>query len=352
MKLLRIVQALLGFSSALAISAQAGGLAIDLKVNKQTVAHINLAIEGDFAVAAVAGETERFNLKEMSWLNGITGQWITLAQCKEWAAQSKAESLKGVESAPAQMRPFLLWTLDPSFMVTKSHGTLRLTSGHVDYVIEGEASKADVDGYFRYAVLNAYKKAMTEKKVPPYSELKAIDEMKALRHIPRTILVTIPGMPGSPPFDIEIAEKKSSSQPGSPASASQPIRSATNRTASARAQKETEQVAAIKSMHAALAAGKYSEFYRDWCHPHWQQQISVEMFAESMRLGRAKTITRLYADVIRAIDAQAGPEVLIACAQDQADQYEFILVSQRWSGALWHLELQLHEGKWKLMDTD
>jgi hypothetical protein len=106
------------------------------------------------------------------------------------------------------VRPFLSWSLEPTFKAERLGSTLRLTSGEVDYVVEGEASKTEVDQYFRYAVLNAYKKAMTERKLPPFSELKAIEEMKKLGRIPRRISVTIPGVPGSPVIDLEIREVK------------------------------------------------------------------------------------------------------------------------------------------------
>src|SRR5262245_19521674 len=169
--------------------ANGSDLTINFKSSKETVAEINLKIKSDLATETVAGATEQFNLKDMSWLDERTGQWITLAQCKDWADQSKAKTRKGVDSVPARVRAFVLWSLEPTFKVDKSNNTLRLTSGQVDYVIEGEASKTDIDRYFRYAVLNAYKKAMTEKKLPPFAELKAIEEMKILGRIPRRISV-------------------------------------------------------------------------------------------------------------------------------------------------------------------
>jgi hypothetical protein len=49
---------------------------------------------------------------------------------------------------------------------------------------------------------------MTQKTVPAFSELKAIEEMKKLGCIPRKISVTMPGLPGSPVFDVEIKETK------------------------------------------------------------------------------------------------------------------------------------------------
>ena len=107
-----------------------------------------------------------------------------------------------------------------------------------------------------------------------------------------------------------------------------------------------------------LKAGKYEEFYRDWCHPHLQEQLGSKEFVESMKSDWGKAVVRLYADVIRAIDTKAGLDTLYAGAQKQKDQYEFILVAARKqqatgrSNTQWHLEIQLHEGKWKLMDTD
>lgn len=126
----------------------------------------------------------------------------------------------------------------------------------------------------------------------------------------------------------------------------------------AAAEKESPQVTAVRSMHSMLAVGKYEEFYRDWCHPHLQQQLSSKEFVEWMKSDKGKADVQLFADVVRAIDTKAGPDVLIAQAQKENDQYEFILVATSKqklagrSGAQWHLEIQLHEGKWKLMDTD
>jgi hypothetical protein len=58
------------------------------------------------------------------------------------------------------------------------------------------------------AFLSAYKKAMTERELPPFSELKAITEMSNLGHVPRRMTVTIPGIPQAPKFEMEIAETK------------------------------------------------------------------------------------------------------------------------------------------------
>lgn len=195
------------FSACLA-SASASELKINFKIEGLAPVEIVLTIKDDMATVKVEDETEQFNLKELSWLDPKSGKWTTLDQCKEWAEQAKAKALKSADTAPANIRPFLLWSFDPKFKVEKANDTLRLTSGQVDYVIEGQASKAGAEKYFRYAILNAYKKAMTERKLPPFSELAAITEMKNLGHIPRKITVTMPGIPRAPKFEAEITETK------------------------------------------------------------------------------------------------------------------------------------------------
>ena len=217
MKSIPIILTLLMLLSVCTFGANSDVLMIELKANKQMMADMRLKIEGDLATVTSAGKIERFNLKQMSWLDERTNRWISLAQCKEWAEQSKASTLKNTNSIPAEVRSFLLWSLDPTFKVQKSKETLRLISGRVDYVISGAASTMNVDQYYRYAVLNAYKKAMIEKQLPPFAELKAIDQMKTLGCIPRRISITIPGVPGSPVFDMEIVARRSKVSKGAPA---------------------------------------------------------------------------------------------------------------------------------------
>jgi hypothetical protein len=182
-------------------------LTIDVKADGQLVASVSLAVDASLAVATVEGERELFNIREMSWLEPSTGEWVPLARCKKSVEESKAQSLVNAVSAPDKMRAFLLWSLNPSFEVQESNGILRLTSGQMDYVIEGVASKKNAGRYFDYAVLNAYKKAMEEEGMPPFAELQALAEMSKLGYIPSKITVSIPGVPDAPGFVMEISEK-------------------------------------------------------------------------------------------------------------------------------------------------
>ena len=123
-------------------------------------------------------------------------------------------------------------------------------------------------------------------------------------------------------------------------------------------QQDAPQAAAVRAMHAVLTKGDYAAFYRDWCHPHLTGRLTAEEFTEGMRSDKGTELIRLCAEVLKAVDENAGREVLIARPQEEEGQYELILMSLKGtdraerSDRQWHLELQLHDGKWKLMDTD
>jgi hypothetical protein len=122
--------------------------------------------------------------------------------------------------------------------------------------------------------------------------------------------------------------------------------------------KETVQISAARTINGLLVAGKFEEVYRDWCHPHLQEQVDKEGFVESMNEDFGKSVIKVFADVAKAIDEKAGADVLVAQPQEDEDEYEFILVMVRKNnpfgkkGSPWHIELKLHDGKWKLMDID
>jgi hypothetical protein len=104
-------------------------------------------------------------------------------------------------------RPFVRWSLVPTFKVESADSTLILTSGQVDYKIIGKTTDSDHTGFFRYARLNAYKKAMTEKKLPPFAELKVLEELETRKMLPKSMEVRIPGVPGAPTINLVYNEK-------------------------------------------------------------------------------------------------------------------------------------------------
>ncbi|MEM7315858.1 MAG: hypothetical protein AAF497_22210, partial [Planctomycetota bacterium] len=60
----------------------------------------------------------------------------------------------------------------------------------------------------RYARLNAYKKAMTERRLPPFAELKVLKELERRKLMPKSMEVRLPGVPGAPEFKMVFSEKR------------------------------------------------------------------------------------------------------------------------------------------------
>jgi len=176
--------------------------------NEQELGVVALTVDADVAIANAGSVSERFDLKNQRWQQDETKQWVTMAECKEWQKNSEEKTRRSQVSVPAEMRSFIAWTLNPIFKVEEDNQTLRLTSGHVDYVIVADKAEADVTSYFRYARLNAYKKVMTgASKFPIYPELKVLDELERRKLLPASMEIRIPAVKGAPRLRIEIIRK-------------------------------------------------------------------------------------------------------------------------------------------------
>lgn len=182
--------------------------AIDLESNGKKIAVIKLSIDSNEATAKVDDVTERFDLKNQRWQHAESKQWVSLAQCEAWAKQSKEKSANSAASIPENFRPFVEWSLSPKFNVEATDSAITLTSGQVDYAITVTKTGADLTNYYRYARLNAYKKAMTERKLPPFAELKVLEELERRKLMPTSMEVRIPGVPGAPEFKMTFTEKR------------------------------------------------------------------------------------------------------------------------------------------------
>jgi hypothetical protein len=187
-----------------ATADQAQKYRIAIQSNGKEIGVIDLLIQGDAATSTVADVTERFDLRNQRWQHDGSKEWVTLSECESWAIQSKDKSQTSSASVPEQIRPFVEWSLDPTFDVVSTNGILTLTSGQVDYKIAVERYDRDLANYYRYARLNAYKKAMTARKLPPFAELLVLDELERRNVMPKTMQVQIPGVPGSPVIEIFI----------------------------------------------------------------------------------------------------------------------------------------------------
>jgi len=204
--LLSLMAIVFGF----AVQARGEEYTITLEANSEKIAEVALSIDGEQAVAKVDGITELFDLKNMRWQDEDTKRWVTLAQCEKWAKESKEESLSSTAQVPENVRAFGEWTLDPKFEIAATDDTLTLTSGKVDYQIAVEKTDRDLTNFFRYARLNAYKKAMTQRKLPPFAELLVNEELERRKLMPRSMEIAIPAVPGAPSLRMVVTDDEKS----------------------------------------------------------------------------------------------------------------------------------------------
>jgi len=190
-------------------SASAAEYVVTIKADGKSLGESTMKLQVDKATITTGGDVEEFDLKEMRWKDD-KGSWVTLADGKLFAEKSKEQSAASAATAPENLRPFVTWLFDPKFTKEVTGDDVRLTSGQVDYALEGkiETSPAELDSFIRYMTLNAYRKAMTEKKFPPFPELRSIEAMKESGHIPSKTTIKIVAIPGAPSFEIGLTLKK------------------------------------------------------------------------------------------------------------------------------------------------
>ena len=137
---------------------------------------------------------------------------------------------------------------------------------------------------------------------------------------------------------------------------------------------ETPQTAALQAMHEVLDKGDYAGFYEDWFHrPKGVPGPSAEQFEQHMKSDEGKRLTQLFAEVLQAVKAEAGPDVLTVEESKQRSKrpagkdpapsddavetvYSYTLpkvkTKRNKMGQFWDLELILVGGKWKFLDMD
>jgi len=119
---------------------------------------------------------------------------------------------------------------------------------------------------------------------------------------------------------------------------------------------DSPQMKALRKMTQLLEKGKYEQFYSKWLHPDVYSQFTQEEFAEQMDTAEGKLITKLFSEIIEAIDA-GKDENIVSTHERPGDCYEFILMSKAIiprseRNGPFKLELKLHKGNWKSKDVD
>lgn len=167
--------------AALGIAAPAETAKLTVSVSDPSgrllVAHI--VFEGDraleFGPEISAAPLAIFDLSTPAWTDTETGKRITLAQAREWASNSKAGAESSLARVPdANQRAFVQSLLTPDFMVHQSGDGVTLKSRFLNYTayapltLSGDLKKR----ILVYDTLNAYRKAMAPRQLPPFTQLE------------------------------------------------------------------------------------------------------------------------------------------------------------------------------------
>lgn len=198
---------------ALGFSAGVTGQEIHviLEADGKNVAEFDVSLTQDEAIARVGETVEKFDLKNMRWEHEASKQWVTLAMCEDWSKKSLALANKSEkrDELPPKFVEFLEWSLDPKFKVEEKDGVITMISGQVDYTIKVEKKEYELTPLFKYSKLNAYKKAMTQRKMAPYAELKVMEELQRRNVMPVEMEIKITGIPEAPLMKTIFKDKES-----------------------------------------------------------------------------------------------------------------------------------------------
>jgi hypothetical protein len=153
---------------------------------------------GHYAVE-FTGESESeplviYNLHDMSWRDIPQRRTVRISDCKAWAKASAERSRATLAKAPDPgFRRFVEAMLNPQFTAAMKNDKLTLTNDVVKYEIEStqNVSKARLAKFFAYDILNAYRKAMVDRKLPPFPQLAVDEELKARGMAPNEMNITI-----------------------------------------------------------------------------------------------------------------------------------------------------------------
>jgi hypothetical protein len=117
-----------------------------------------------------------YDLREMSWTLPATGEKTTLAECREWE-QTASEKIRKTQSETRDLnsQTFLDRTLEPQLTAAKNAGTLTIKNEYITYTVRDALRPSEelLANFFRYDILNTYRKCMRDDLLPPFVGLEA-----------------------------------------------------------------------------------------------------------------------------------------------------------------------------------
>lgn len=137
-----------------------------------------------------------YHLARPMWQDRGTNLPVTIDEAERLAKEIARRSREALQQAAPQ-RALLESMMEPAFSVSEENGSLVVSNAVMRYTARGTTNVAPdvLDRVFQYDRLNAYRKAVTEQKAPPYPQLALDQELEARKLLPTNLsmVFSIPG---------------------------------------------------------------------------------------------------------------------------------------------------------------
>ena len=117
-----------------------------------------------------------FDLQDMSWTLLSTGKKTTLAECRVWAEKVSADIRENqAKISDTSAQAFLERALVPQLKAEKKAGTLTIKNEYITYTVRESLRSPQnlMANFFRFDLLNTYRKCMLSEDAPPFAGLEA-----------------------------------------------------------------------------------------------------------------------------------------------------------------------------------
>ncbi len=146
--------------------------------------------EGDADAELVAV----YDLDKEMWHEVRKSEAVDMAKVRAWLKRSEERTAKSLENPglSAEVKRLAKAMLQPDFQVSASGNVLTLKNEFMAYQVTGVpiAGQGKI-GLFAWDRLNAYRKAMLERKLPPHPQLAVTAELEKRRLFPAQMVLTL-----------------------------------------------------------------------------------------------------------------------------------------------------------------
>lgn len=121
-----------------------------------------------------------YDLANDSWICETFKKVIALPDCEMWAKKSSELTMESIrKSTDKEAIEFTNSLIKPNFVVELKNEVLTISNSHLTYILSApiNVDPKRKDRFFKYDKLNAYRKAMIQKQVPPFAQIRVDEEV-------------------------------------------------------------------------------------------------------------------------------------------------------------------------------